>query len=168
MVTSFYIASSNCLSARLQINRSVAVNRNAFTASHVMRRQKFYVKLMPFHRPNHSNGRSTIHQIHLKCRKVITKSIHYKLRLSPTLQSRWVFGASKSTKGLWVVILLLLWPGVGSVLCYEPLDTKSNTQLEIHILKQSLISNTCRRFVWCVVYAHALRCYCWLCYNCKI
>lgn len=88
MVTSFYLASSHCLSARLQINRSVAVSRNAFTASHVMRRQKFYVKLMPFHRPNHSNGRSTIQPKHLKCRKVITGSIHHRLLLSPTLQSR--------------------------------------------------------------------------------
>lgn len=72
----------------LQINPFVASNRNAFMAWHVMRRQKFYVKLMPIHRLIHSNGRLTIRQKHLKCRKVITEYIHHEHQRSLICQWR--------------------------------------------------------------------------------
>lgn len=67
-----------------QINQSVAASRNAFMVWHVMRQLKFYAKLMLIHRPNHSNGHLTIRQKHLKCRKVITESIHHKHQRSRT------------------------------------------------------------------------------------
>lgn len=76
------------LYSTLQINQYVAVSRNAFMVWHVMRLQKFYVKLMLILHPIHSNGRLTIRQKHLKCRRVITESIHHEHHRSPILQWR--------------------------------------------------------------------------------
>jgi hypothetical protein len=84
--TSIQYFSPNFPPYTLQINQYVAVSRNAFMVWHVMRLQKFYVKLMLTLRPIHSNGRLTIRQKHLKCRRVITEHIHHEHHRSPTRQ----------------------------------------------------------------------------------
>ena len=69
-----------------QINPYVVRNKSAFMGLHVMRLQKFYVKLMLFHHQKHSNGLSTIQLKHLKCRKMITEYIHHKHQHYPIHQ----------------------------------------------------------------------------------